>query len=308
MDAATIQVAYRAPAAAGLRSAMRLGRWISLILGAALISAALAVAARRLAGGLFQPLSSGELLLATLGAAVLAIGSRSASNGRLSLSAISLGLVTFLGGLSVRGTPTAGLAGAWAVVLIEEVWAWWTFLRNRHAGRNRAEIARPLPSPLAEEGPDFGELSRTGVRGKPPGGSSPSPPFDKLTAGRHSPIEGAGERLAPLFFPPPDVSPRSAEMHQQLTRASLADGADRLAGWLQATFAPGERTSTVHVAFCPPFAEPPKVSLRQTSGPATRIKPGQILAHGVRLELKLNFASRAAERVLVEFAAESRDA
>jgi hypothetical protein len=95
-------------------------------------------------------------------------------------------------------------------------------------------------------------------------------------------------------------------MHQQLTRADLADGSDRLAGWLQATFEPGERTATVHVAFCPPFAEVPKVTVRQTSGPATRIKPGQTLTHGVRLELKLNFASRAAERVLVEFSAESR--
>src|ERR1700691_2421341 len=101
MDAATIQVAYRAPAKSVSRSALRPARWISPILGTALISAALVVDGRRLAGGLLEPLSSGELLLATLGAAVLAVGSRSASNGWLREFVISVGLAAFLGGLSL---------------------------------------------------------------------------------------------------------------------------------------------------------------------------------------------------------------
>jgi len=47
------------------------------------------------------------------------------------------------------------------------------------------------------------------------------------------------------FFP-------SAEVIQQLTRSLAADGTEELTGWLRMAFAAGQRTGSVHVAFCPP--------------------------------------------------------
>jgi len=72
------------------------------------------------------------------------------------------------------------------------------------------------------------------------------------------------------------------------------------------SLAVGERNATAHVAFCPPFLESPRISLRQTSGPPGRVRAVQILPHGVRLELKLDHSPRQPQRVAVEFVAESR--
>ena len=51
----------------------------------------------------------------------------------------------------------------------------------------------------------------------------------------------------------PDPFIPSAEVTQQLTRSETADGAEELSGWLRLPFAPGQRTGSVHVAFCPPL-------------------------------------------------------
>jgi hypothetical protein len=87
------------------------------------------------------------------------------------------------------------------------------------------------------------------------------------------------------------LSPRAIEQDQvtqQLTRLRAADGSDVLQGWLRAPLAAGQRTAHLHVAFCPPFATSPRLEFAQTGGPAARIKQGQLLAYGVRLDVKLS--------------------
>ena len=72
---------------------------------------------------------------------------------------------------------------------------------------------------------------------------------------------------------------------QRLIRTQAA-GVDRIQGWLKAELEPSERNVTLHVAFCPPFDEMPNLTVVQIAGPECRIKTGQLLPYGVRLELK----------------------
>ena len=113
-----------------------------------------------------------------------------------------------------------------------------------------------------------------------------------------------GEGLARLHRPvADDESPQEPanEVLQQLTRRTTAEGGQELTGWLRMPLATGQRTGSLHVAFCPPFAQPPTVEAEAASGPDCRIKMGQVLAHGVRLDVKLEAAAEADESVLLWF-------
>jgi hypothetical protein len=90
---------------------------------------------------------------------------------------------------------------------------------------------------------------------------------------------------------------------QQLTRSTTRDGVDLLRGLLHATFPPGLRTLSIHVAFCPAFAERPRMEFRQTSGPAARIKLAQLLAFGARFDIKLAASAEIDETVVLEISA-----
>ena len=65
----------------------------------------------------------------------------------------------------------------------------------------------------------------------------------------------------------------------------------------------GTRTATAHVAFCPPFAERPQFDVRRTAGPACRVKLGQLLPQGARIEIKLHAPAAASDRLSLEFTA-----
>ncbi len=87
------------------------------------------------------------------------------------------------------------------------------------------------------------------------------------------------------------------DVTQRLTRSLSADGSETLSGWLRAPFVVGQRTGSVHVAFCPPFAAMPELEVEQVDGPEARIKTAQLLPYGVRFDLKL--AAPAEEPVFV---------
>jgi len=81
--------------------------------------------------------------------------------------------------------------------------------------------------------------------------------------------------------------PTDADVTQQLVRSRAADGSESLAGWLRLTLTPGQRQTTAHLAFCPPFAQTPTLDVSQADGPAARVKTAQLLPYGARLEIKL---------------------
>ena len=80
---------------------------------------------------------------------------------------------------------------------------------------------------------------------------------------------------------------QAAGVVQQLTLRTTAEGQE-LSGWLRMKLAAGQRTGTLHVAFCPPFDCPPVVEAEAVYGPECRIKVAEAMRYGVRLEVKLN--------------------
>lgn len=104
----------------------------------------------------------------------------------------------------------------------------------------------------------------------------------------------AGERLT-----------AEEQLVQRLTRTTTAAGVDVLRATLYASFPPGSRTASVHVAFCPPFASLPHAEFYQASGPAARIKLAQLLAHGARFDVKLSSPAAESQTVCIELTTES---
>ena len=90
----------------------------------------------------------------------------------------------------------------------------------------------------------------------------------------------------------------SARFAQRIERVQAVDGRDILAGTLSTRLAAGQVTAHVHVAFCPAFESVPRLDFRQAAGPAARIKLGQVLPHGARIDVKLD--APPAEPVFLE--------
>lgn len=74
---------------------------------------------------------------------------------------------------------------------------------------------------------------------------------------------------------------------QRLTRHHLPGGKDAIQGLLVCSLAPGQRTGSFHVSFCPPLAGCPNVGVQQVSGPRARVRVGLALAQGARFDVRL---------------------
>ena len=84
----------------------------------------------------------------------------------------------------------------------------------------------------------------------------------------------------------------------QLTLRTTAEGGQELSGWLRMPLAAGQRSGTLHVAFCPPFDCAPDVEVEAVAGPDCRVKTADVLPYGVRLEIKLGAPAVEEESVL----------
>lgn len=239
-----------------------------------LLCAALLLGLRRVAGALALPLATPALLLVAVLVAAAAIAVRLARRvaGRpqrvdpiaaiVSVSVVLLGL-----SVSLPGTSWTGLTLFWLIVGSEEVGAW------RHGWRRIRWKSRPAP------------IAPVSVPHEPVAQAIDEVEPRSLQAEREDAREAAGDVLAGLLVD--EEEPPADEVLQQLTRSRTADGSETLAGWLRVAVATGQRSANVHVAFCPPFARTPQVSVEQLDGPETRIKVVQVLPYGVRCDLKL---------------------
>jgi hypothetical protein len=99
-----------------------------------------------------------------------------------------------------------------------------------------------------------------------------------------------------------DLGTRAEQVLQRLTRSRTAHG-DVIHGLLVAELAPGERVATLHVAFCPPFEQLPRVEATAADNPECDVKVAQTLHQGARLEVRLAHISDAARAVTVEILA-----
>jgi hypothetical protein len=255
------------------RIARRLAGGIAGVLILGLLLGSLTLIARRAAGGLSIPLPTAALAATGIIAVAVAAAIRrlgrdeacwSSLHGRVAILLPSFALIALGAAITLPGSPPLGLALLWIAIAAEEAWTWRQW---RWVG------GRPAS-----------RKHKTAVR-----------QLAAVEDGVHPPISRR------LISPP--LSP-SGDVTQRLIRTCSAAGVERIEGWLKAIVHPGERTMHLHVAFCPPFERVPQFTVIQSSGPAARVRPVQLLPYGVRLELKLSEPSNEKAVVVIEFSAE----
>jgi hypothetical protein len=253
-----------------------------LVLGL-LTAAALVLLARRWAGALCYPLPPALLLGVAVVAAAAAAAIRLAwlspppadslpgiDRGVMLLT--SLALASLGAGLCVPGTSAAGVFFLWTLLGAEESWAWgWRLRRGPWTPSSERHARRP--------GPAYGGAPRLAR-------------------------SNLNHRAAPAFDA--EDMPLPKGVTQQLTRSQAADGTEELSGWMRIAFLAGQRTGSLHVAFCPPFPAAPELAVEQLEGPETRIKTAQLMPYGARLDLKLAVAAEEPSSVLLQFSARAK--
>jgi hypothetical protein len=90
---------------------------------------------------------------------------------------------------------------------------------------------------------------------------------------------------------------------QELTRYRLADGREAVRGILRADFAAGQRSTTLYVAFCPPFERLPQVDASVLDGPPATVKLPQVLHQGAQIEVRLAEMANCQQSVTVRLSA-----
>jgi hypothetical protein len=90
---------------------------------------------------------------------------------------------------------------------------------------------------------------------------------------------------------------------QQLTRYRSPDGTHSIHGTLLAEFEPGERSTTIHAAFCPPFEVLPEVEVEVTDDSFATVKLTQLLHNGVEIDVRLPQPATGAQHVTIEMMA-----
>lgn len=109
--------------------------------------------------------------------------------------------------------------------------------------------------------------------------------------------------IAPRQEPSPSRSePAPTEtILQQFTRTRAADGTQSVHATLLAEFAAGDRITSLHVAFCPPFDRLPDVETETIDDSGATAKLTQLLHNGAQIEVRLPTAVPAARFATVEF-------
>jgi hypothetical protein len=237
---------------------------------------------RRLTGQLHQPL--GFLPLLILGvvlvsiSALLRLGWRAVAPNQPRLSH----LVAFVAPLpalsmlavavSMTGTSTSALFVFWGMLFVSEV-LWWFFAWQRDWIGPPTIVERTSEASVAESAPEVVDQN-----------------------------EASGELPSDAELGEVDTGDWLAEgMTQQLTRIDAADGTQTVEGVLRSQFAPGERSRSLHVAFCPPLQSCPVTTVTQMSGPRCHIKAADVQTYGVRFDVRLASSSDLAEEVMLHF-------
>jgi len=90
---------------------------------------------------------------------------------------------------------------------------------------------------------------------------------------------------------------------QQITRWRAADGTHTIQATLQAEFEPGNRSATLHVAFCPPFERLPSAEVAAIDESDAAIGVTQLLHNGVQIEVRLPQPAGKNQTVSIELVA-----
>ena len=96
----------------------------------------------------------------------------------------------------------------------------------------------------------------------------------------------------------------TSDVLQQMTRIRDANGRERIAGTVRADLEPGQRSETLHIAFCPPFDQIPQVTVDQQQGTPAQLKLAQVLPYGMRIEIRTPRAQERSLSLILVFSAE----
>ena len=277
---------------------------LSAFLVCMLLGSAVVLILRRGAGALAQPLPAGWLLIVGLIVACAVIAARRMIQRQELISAApwlrqtilwgpTLAVAMFAIALSIEGTSLLALAAYLVLIVGAEFFAeqgtlpaFWTGVRKRLAPSlnkpAQKAINRPAPSQITESAVNQSS-DTTSLHGNVAGSSLLDSALDDVDE----------EELE---------EPLDENVWQQMSRMRTEAG-EIITGWVKTEFQPGERTAVLHVAFCPPLLQAPQVQIEQLSGPAARIKVGQVLPQGARFEIRLNTSGTQAETLMLEFVA-----
>jgi len=258
------------------RPAAELRRWAAGTLVGLLWCAALLIGWRRLAGTISIPLQPALLLAVGALVAVAAAGVRLARRCLPAQPESSRPdwLIPLLASAAVLGLGAAlSLPGTdpWGLA------AFWAMLVGEESWAWRPATWR-----------------------SPPGGREARPLWRRV---------GVGAAEEPAAHGPPTAltgGVPGVDVLQQLTRSQAPDGSEQLCGWLRAPFAEGQRTATVHLAFCPQFARTPELTVEQQGGPEILRINQTVFSFGARLDLKLSAAAEGPLDVVLRFSARSK--
>ncbi len=319
----------------------------SLVTLAVLLALAGAVVCcRQIAGALTFPLTAHTLMSCAL---LVAVGvqlcraqliPRVPSNPRAAAwggwIAGTLILVLWGWGLSVPGTPAAGLLSLWGPLLAEAAWS---------AGRARGSLVHAVPrGPRLYTSDDHdtpAELD-TPIATAPAESvnQDPVPPLACSDAASTEPARNplmvfqevavheaaredsdfansaaaearssfATETVEDREHDEADLVEEEQGVWQRMTRRHDPVAGEMINGWLRIELAAGQRHATAHVAICPPLDAAPTCYVEQSDGPSAQIKVAQALPHGIRFEIKLDAESPRPVGIALEFAALQHDA
>ncbi len=260
------------------------------------------VLARRLDGALVQPLPAGTLPVIGITLVGLASGLRVAwprpqqgsrplvGWSRLLLPSAALTALSYA--LSVPGSSPWSVGFLWLLVVGSEAsWWWHGVLAGPNSRQSPSSLRRPPESRLAKNTAVPANRAQT-----EPNTAASQPAFhdeaDPLR-GSSAPGDTAGKL--------PVDEGLAATLTQQMTRLRNPDGSDLIFGEARAEFAVGERSRSLHLAFCPPLVRQPDVSVMQADGPAAAINVVQAEPYGARVDLRLAAATQEPAHVMVEF-------
>lgn len=241
---------------------------------------------RRIAGAAIFPLTPGGLLAAGSLAALGQTGIAQAwlfltrplrrwDEALIPLALPSLAALALGGAISDPASGTA-LLGYWLPFVFAAGWVWSTYPRAFDGGEPES---LPLPRiRIAEESVDD-EYSEE----------------DAERSEKIADEEGNAGLQGETW---------SDDVLQQITR-TREGSEEHIAGKLRGTVARGERTVSLHIAFCPPLASRPEISAELLSDAAGSVSVAQGEVFGARFDVRLSEAATDDQGVIVEFFARS---
>ncbi len=199
-------------------------------------------------------------------------------------------LVLFAVYMSVSGIGAGHSTVLWtSVILFESGW-WYALLR-------RSGVHLGLPA--------WGRFPRFGLRSAVAadslGRERMERPATRAEEAASVGVEESGEDECDS-----DEALLEPGVYQQVTRSKSDDGMDSVRGLLKGEFLPGQRSQSLHVAFCPPMAARPFVEVVQVTGPRSSVKAADIQPYGVRFDVRLAVANQQSENVLIHFEAQNK--